>query len=239
MSAAMLDSAPVPAPIAYLPLDGVGGSSSPIPSAFSIPHSSSASSTPSTSMEADDALVARIIAGDNAAFVALVERYKRPVYSLAYRMLGNPTDAEDAAQETFVRAYTGLTSYQMGSRFGSWLLSITSHWCIDLLRRKRAISLDAPGMASGEPFIQADTDEHPEVLALQSERQREVQQWLGCLPEPYRSVLVLRYWHDLSYTEISETTGLPVSTIRMRLFRARQLLGKNRSVGARMMLAAS
>ncbi len=185
-------------------------------------------SAASAAQEADDQLVLRIMAGDNAAFVILVERYKRPVYSLAYRLLGNPTDAEDAAQETFVRAYTRLSSYQLGSKFGSWLLSITSHWCIDFLRRRRAISFDAAGFGVTEAVLPSDTDDYPEVVALKSERQREVQQWLAGLPEPYRSVLVLRYWHDLSYAEISETTGLPASTIRMRLFRARQLLSKTR-----------
>ena len=167
----------------------------------------------------------------------LVERYKRPVYTLAYRLLGNPSDAEDAAQETFVRAYTRLASYQPGSRFGSWLLSITSHWCIDFLRRRRAISLEAAGIVAGEPIGPAGAEDHPEAVALQSERQREVRQWLASLPEPYRSVLVLRYWHDLSYAEISQTTGLPVSTIRMRLFRARQLLGKSRLVDDRLVIA--
>jgi RNA polymerase sigma-70 factor (ECF subfamily) len=187
--------------------------------------------------EADDSLVERTLVGDTAAFVLLVERYKRPVYTLAYRLLGNPADAEDAAQETFVRAYTRLTSYQPGSRFGSWLLSITSHWCIDFLRRRRAVSLDAAGIVNAEPIGPSTADEHPESVALQSERQREVRQWLASLPEPYRSVLVLRYWHDLSYAEISETTGLPVSTIRMRLFRARQLLGKSQLVDDRLVIA--
>lgn len=182
--------------------------------------------------EADDQLVCRIRGGDNAAFVTLVERYKRPVYALAYRLLGNATDAEDAAQETFVRAYTRLNSYQLGSRFGSWLLSITSHWCIDFLRRRRAVSLDAASTGAGEMASPGNTEDHPEVMALKSERQREVRQWLGNLPDPYRTVLVLRYWHDLSYAEISETTGLPVSTIRMRLFRARQLLGKSRETNS-------
>jgi DNA-directed RNA polymerase specialized sigma24 family protein len=101
------------------------------------------------SEEADDQLVCRILDGDNAAFVALVERYKRPVYALAYRLLGNATDAEDAAQETFVRAYTRLTSYQLGSRFGSWLLSITSHWCIDFLRRRARSRSTQQGSARG------------------------------------------------------------------------------------------
>jgi RNA polymerase sigma-70 factor (ECF subfamily) len=184
-----------------------------------------AAQSPSLAEDSDDYFVLRAVSGDTTAFVTLVERYKRAVYSLAYRLLGNAADAEDAAQETFVRAYTRLNTYQPGSRFGSWLLSITSHWCIDFLRRRRAVSLD---QLEVRPVADAIGD-HPETLALQSERRDEVQRWLNCLPDPYRSVLVLRYWHELSYSEISETTGLPVSTIRMRLFRARQLLAKERA----------
>lgn len=182
--------------------------------------------------DSDDSCVLRALAGDDNAFVTLVERYKRAVYSLAYRLLSNATDAEDAAQETFVRAYTRLNTYQPGSRFGSWLLSITSHWCIDFLRRRRAVSLDELEVRP----VAESPNEHPEMLAMQSERRDEVQRWLSNLPAPYRSVLVLRYWHDLSYSEISESTGLPVSTIRMRLFRARQLLAKERA-GERAALA--
>jgi len=181
--------------------------------------------------DSDDQFVLRTVSGDPTAFVTLVDRYKRAAYSLAYRLLGNAADAEDAAQETFVRAYTRLSSYQIGSRFGSWLLSITSHWCIDFLRRRRAVSLEELEVRP----IADETSDHPESLALQSERRDEVQRWLVGLPAPYRSVLILRYWQDLSYIEISQTTGLPVSTIRMRLFRARQLLAKQR-VGERTMV---
>lgn len=172
----------------------------------------------------DDMLVTRSLDGDTIAFTTLVERYKRPVYALAYRLLGNATDAEDAAQETFVRAYTRLTSYQLGSHFGSWLLAITSHWCIDSLRRKRALSLEAASEGRGDLGTPASVEEQPEAVALHRERQHEVRAWLDQLPAPYRAVLELRYWQDLSYNEISATTGLPVSTVRMRLFRARQLL---------------
>ncbi|MDP9371507.1 MAG: sigma-70 family RNA polymerase sigma factor [Chloroflexota bacterium] len=183
----------------------------------------------------DDQLVARAVTGDVEAFGALAERYKRPVYALAYRMLGNAADAEDAAQETLVRAYTRLTTYQPGGKFGSWLLAITSHWCIDYLRRRRAVSLEAvtEGAAGGAglgvraplPGLPEEL-EQPEALAMQAERRMEVQGWLASLPAPYRRVLVLRYWHDLSYAEISRAIGQPVSTVRMRLFRARQFLGK-------------
>ena len=172
---------------------------------------------------ADDALVARAVEGDTEAFATLTERHKRPVYNLAYRMLGNAADAEDAAQETFVRAYVRLGSYQPGGRFGAWLLAITSHWCIDHLRRRRPLSLESMETTLSIPA----TGELPESLALHAERRMEVREWLARLPEPYRLVLVLRYWHDLTYAEIAETIGQPVSTVRMRLFRARQYLSRD------------
>jgi RNA polymerase sigma-70 factor, ECF subfamily len=168
----------------------------------------------------DAALVARSIAGDLTAFEHLVDRYQRAVYNLAYRMLGNASDAEDAAQETFMRAFAGLSGYQASRKFGTWLLSITSHWCIDRLRRKKMVSLD---------FLQDFTiiggvTEGPESTVMARENEREVQRWLALLPESYRLIIVLRYWHDLSYNEIAEVTTLPLSTVRMRLFRARRLL---------------
>ena len=104
------------------------------------------------------------------------------------------------------------------------MLAITSHWCIDSLRRKRALSLEAASEGRGDIGTPASAEEQPEAVALDRERQHEVRAWLDQLPAPYSAVLELRYWQDLSYNEISETTGLPVSTVRMRLFRARQLL---------------
>jgi RNA polymerase sigma-70 factor (ECF subfamily) len=164
--------------------------------------------------------VARAIAGDLSAFDLLVERYQRAVYNLAYRMLGNAADAEDAAQETFLRAFASLSSYQATRKFGTWLLSITSHWCIDRLRRRKVISLE---------FLQdislvGGLSEGPEAEVMAREHEREVHRWLEMLPEAYRLIIVLRYWHDLSYNEIADVTGLPLSTVRMRLFRARRLL---------------
>lgn len=188
---------------------------------------------PLAPVEADDILVVRTLDGDPVAFTTLVERYKRPVYALAYRLLGNATDAEDAAQETFVRAYTRLDSYQAGSHFGSWLLAITSHWCIDSLRRKRALSLEAASEGRGDQGGPANAAEQPEAIVLHHERQHEVRAWLDQLPSPYRTILELRYWHELSYNEIGTLTGLPISTVRMRLFRARQLLGAHCDIPGR------
>jgi RNA polymerase sigma-70 factor (ECF subfamily) len=164
--------------------------------------------------------VARALAGDLDAFEQLVAVYQRPVYSLAYRMLGDAGDAEDAAQETFLRAYSGLGAYEPRRRFASWLLSITAHWCIDRLRRRKGIALEY--LDDIAPL--GGLDERTEAAAIVREDERETQRWLGMLPAQYRLMIVLRYWHDLSYAEIADLTGLSLSTVRMRLCRARRLL---------------
>ncbi|HET8631468.1 MAG TPA: sigma-70 family RNA polymerase sigma factor, partial [Thermomicrobiales bacterium] len=160
-------------------------------------------------------------AGDRAAFARLVERHKRLVYGLAYRLLGDAADAEDAAQETFVRAYTRLGTYAPEHRFAAWLGAICSHHCIDCLRaRRRRVPTVALGkVAESDRFI--GQLEGPEDYALRRADRDEVQRLLGALLPQYRLILTLRYFHDLSYNEIAATLGEPVSTVRMRLFRAR------------------
>ncbi|HEX5501956.1 MAG TPA: sigma-70 family RNA polymerase sigma factor [Thermomicrobiales bacterium] len=172
----------------------------------------------------DDLLVARALGGDRDAFAALIRRYQRPVYGLAYRMLGDAADAEDAAQETFVRAYTRLDSYRPNGRFGSWLLAIAAHWCVDALRarRRRGAAVAVGAGLGGDRFVcPADG---PEELALRRASRDEMQALLAQLPPRYQLVLTLRYYHDLSYVELAEALGEPVSTVRMRLFRARAAL---------------
>src|SRR5690349_19665381 len=173
---------------------------------------------------ADDELIAEVRVGDQEAFAVLVDRYKRPVYNLAYRLLGNPNDAEDAAQETFVRAYTRLATYEPDGRFGAWLSAICSHWCIDTMRaRRRRVQTVALGKVTESDRFISQVD-GPEEVALMADSRDEVQRWLDALPPQYRTVLSLRYFQDLSYAEIADVLDEPVSTVRMRLFRARAML---------------
>lgn len=157
--------------------------------------------------------------GDQTAFSRLVEAYQRPVYNLCYRMLGNAPEAEDAAQETFVRMYTKLHTYQPDRKLSSWVLSIASHYCIDRLRRRRGqwLSLDEEPVAATLP----SQNRGPEELALRAESRDEVQRLVDMLPAAYRVPLILRYWHDLSYAEIAEVMGLTVQAVKSRLHRAR------------------
>ncbi len=161
-------------------------------------------------------------AGDRQAFARLVEVYKRPVYNLAYRMLGNPSDAEDVAQETFLRAYAQLGRYDPQRKFASWLLAIAAHYAIDLLRRRHADVVSLDDLPAWQPLAAQTTD--PEDAAMERDTHDRVQALLDRLPADYRLVIVLRYWHDLSYDEIATATGSTVSAVKSRLHRARLML---------------
>jgi RNA polymerase sigma-70 factor, ECF subfamily len=174
-----------------------------------------------SSAEQDRISVQAALRGDQAAFGDLVSRYQTAVYNMAYRMLGNPTEAEDAAQEVFVRAWKQLHSFQPERRFSTWLLSIASHHCIDLLRRRRpSAPLDDVAL-----YVPSD-DPEPIDTVLQGEQSDMVRQLLDTLPDKYRSVTVLRYYNDLSYDEIANMTGLTESAVKTQLHRARRMLAE-------------
>ncbi len=162
--------------------------------------------------------------GDQAAFMFLVDAYQRPVYNLCHRMLGDPVEAEDAAQETFLRAFTKIKTYQRHRKFSSWLFSIASHYCIDRLRQRRyqLISFDDLPPWRWLP----DSKPEPETVALTREAQDRVHILLDALPPDYRAAIILRYWHEMSYDEIAETLDSSVSAIKSRLFRAKQMMSK-------------
>ncbi len=175
-------------------------------------------------MNEDVTLVRRVLAGDQEAFANIVEKYKDPVFNVAYRMLGNATEAEDVAQEAFVRAYTQLHTYKDSHRFSTWLLSIASHLSIDQLRRRRFLALPL----ENAPFLEwiADIGAGPEQVALQGEAYDEMQTILNTLPAKYRMVLLLRYWYDFSYEEIARSLNLTPALVKARLHRARELVAR-------------
>lgn len=172
----------------------------------------------------DVELVELVLAGEQDAFEVLVERYKDAVQNLAYRMLGNVTEAEDVTQEVFVRAYTQLATYKSAHKFSTWLLSIASHLAIDQLRRRRFLALPLEDV----PFLEwiADRGTGPEQSALQGEEHDEIQAYLQRLPSKYRAVILLRYWYDLSYEEIATALHLTPALVKARLHRARELLAR-------------
>jgi RNA polymerase sigma-70 factor (ECF subfamily) len=165
----------------------------------------------------------RALEGDDSAFTQLVETYHRPVYNLCYRMLGNAGDAEDAAQESFLRAYKSLNRYDPNRSFATWLLSIASHYCIDQLRKRRfnSFSIDDEEHAWMEP---SDPGPNPEKTLLINEKQSQVQALLDHLGPKDRSAVVMRYWYNYSYEEIAEALSLTISAVKSRLHRARREL---------------
>jgi RNA polymerase sigma-70 factor (ECF subfamily) len=161
--------------------------------------------------------------GDQDAFAELVNTYQNAVYNLCYRMLGERTEAEDAAQEAFLRAYMNLQRYDPARSFKTWLLSIASNHCIDRLRRRRLtwLSLDEPL----PPNIMLSSDEpEPEEATIKDQRSQAIQSLLNELSTEYRAAVILRYWYDYSYTEIADILDTTESAIKSRLFRARQAL---------------
>jgi RNA polymerase sigma-70 factor (ECF subfamily) len=162
--------------------------------------------------------------GDSIAFMNIVEAYQKPVYNLCYRMLGDTTQAEDAAQETFLRVYTKLKTYNHDHKFSSWLLSIASHYCIDQLRRRRYQMVSWDDLPPWRWLPTSDPE--PEEAVLANETHHALHALLNALPPDYRAAVILRYWHELSYDEIAETLDTTVSTVKSRLFRARQMMVK-------------
>jgi RNA polymerase sigma-70 factor, ECF subfamily len=158
------------------------------------------------------------------AFSSLLEIYQKPVYNLCYRMLGDPYDAEDASQETFLRAFNGMKRYDRQRPFSTWLLSIAAHYCIDQIRRRRYSVVSYDDLPHLDP---PDLGPGPEASFVTSEDQKRVQVLLGGLNPQDRAAVVMRYWYDFSYEEIGEALSLTVSAVKSRLHRARRELAES------------
>lgn len=163
--------------------------------------------------EADEALIARCRNGDGEGFAALVGRYERPIFNLAYRMLGDREEARDVAQAAFLKALEGLHRFDPRYKFFSWLYRIAMNEALDVLgRRGRQTELTDVHAADDDPARDAQT-------ADLGERVRSA---LGELGPDHRAVLVLRHYQELSYEEIGRILELPDATVKSRLFEARE-----------------
>ena len=174
--------------------------------------------------EQEELLLQQVLEGDVDAFGELVLLYQKPIFNLTYRMLGQAQEAEDAAQEAFIRAFTNLEKYDPKRSFKTWIFSIASNHCIDRLRKRRLtwLSIDEP--LPPHPALETGDKLDPEKNLLDQERSEMIQELLKELNPDYRAAVILRYWYDMSYTEIAETLDTTESAIKSRLFRARQSL---------------
>ena len=175
---------------------------------------------------ADVELVQTAIAGREASFEELVRRYQRPIAAYVYRMVGDYDAALDLTQEVFIKVYNSLARYRSEFKFSTWIYKIAHNAAIDHIRR---FAVREQALASG-----TDGERHeamvesrrltPEQESEREERRSEIESVVQLLPAAYRELIVLRHSHDLSYDEIAEVTGLPLGTVKNRLFRAREAM---------------
>jgi RNA polymerase sigma-70 factor, ECF subfamily len=189
---------------------------------------------PGAAADQDRRLVDLAQHGDVRAFEALVRRYQRWVFTLVLRMAGDRADAEDLAQEVFLKAYRGLSSFRGGSRFSTWLYAIASHHCLNHLasrgyRTRRETRSDAQTDASGRVLPAgvervADEAPGPDAALEQRDLRRAIEDALAHMTADHRMAVVLRDIQGLSYEEIADTLGVELGTVRSRLHRARMEL---------------
>ncbi|SHN29807.1 RNA polymerase, sigma subunit, SigW [Gracilibacillus kekensis] len=168
--------------------------------------------------------------GDQSAFEDIVSFYQNKVFAICYRMIGNRHEAEDIAQEAFIRAYINIQSFDENRKFSTWLYRIATNLTIDKIRKKKPdYYLDAEikgadglNMYAQLPADQALPEEEVESLEMQSYIQQEIMQ----LPEKYRTIIALRFINELSLKEISEILEIPVGTVKTRVHRGREALRK-------------
>ncbi len=179
----------------------------------------------------DEELVQRHLLGDEAAFPELVQRYIRSIYNLAYRSTGDSMEAENIAQETFVRAYGALPRWQPGTPFKPWLLTIALNLCRNWARRvgREQQTAEPHPMEpddDGQDLLDRLADPSPDPLEalLAAEASEALERAVDALPLAYRQVIILRYVEGLSYEELAQTLGLPLNTVRTHLLRAKERL---------------
>jgi RNA polymerase sigma-70 factor (ECF subfamily) len=173
---------------------------------------------PAESPEVTDGdLIAAALGGAGDAFAALLERYERAVYHLAYRTLRNVEEAEDATQDAWLKAYRALTTFRPEARFSTWIFTICYRVCCDrLAKRKR--------QSGAEISDVADPAAGPERLYERSDEAARLRRAIEALPEKYRVAITLFHLQDQRYEEIALTLGLPLGTVKTHLFRAKELL---------------
>lgn len=173
----------------------------------------------------DQRWVALTRAGNSAAFSKIADKYRKPIYNLCCRMLSDSMEAEDAAQEVFIRAYFKLNSYDESRKFSSWLFSIASHYCIDRLRSQRFKFVSWDELSTWHAFPARETSQ-PEKVLLKTETNQELYQLLKQLPPDYRAAVILKYWHHKSYRDIAQVLETTASAIKSKLFRARKMMAQ-------------
>ncbi|MGH9970155.1 MAG: RNA polymerase sigma factor [Pyrinomonadaceae bacterium] len=174
----------------------------------------------------DRELVATATTGVEGSFEELVRRYQRPISAYVYRMVGDYESALDLTQEIFIKVYGSLARYRAEFRFSTWIYKIAHNAAVDHLRRsagrERSLSNGTEGDQYDIPIESGSLS--PEQESERQERKLEIESVVRSLPGAYRELIVLRHSQDLTYEEIVSVTGLPLGTVKNRLFRAREMM---------------
>jgi RNA polymerase sigma-70 factor (ECF subfamily) len=174
----------------------------------------------------DEELVARSIGGDADSFNELIHRWERPIYALAYRQIGREEDARDVCQETFLRAFRALMGFRGQAKFSSWLYRIALNLCRDWMRRERRTPV-VQGLEDSELMDLAAAREPSESIEDRVARHdltRAVERTMALLPEEQRTAIVLKEYHGLTFQEIADLVGCPLSTVKTRLYQGLAVL---------------
>ena len=174
----------------------------------------------------DEELVSRSMGGDPESFNQLIRRWERPIYALAYRTIGREDDARDVVQETFLRAFRGLSGFKGQAKFSSWLYRITLNLCRDWMRRQRRTPVIATpdGVDLVELAGESETVETADAAVVRKDLSRAVARAMSALPEEQRAAIVLKEYHDLTFQEIADLLGCPLSTVKTRLYQGLTVL---------------
>ena len=178
----------------------------------------------------DKELIERHLIGDGNAFAILVDRYLPQIYNFTYRLTGNKEEAEDISQETFIKTWKHLESFQTEENFKTWIYKIARNTAIDHLRKKKSIQFTDMENSEGEnPLIErtADILPLPDELYRRAEEKELLEKLLDELPVIYKEVLVLYYNEELNFREIAEIQGKPIDTVKSQHRRATMLLRKS------------
>lgn len=170
----------------------------------------------------DRLLVQRTRGGDVNAFGELVQRYQTSVYNVCYRLLRDPAEAEDLAQEAFLRAFRRLSTFDAQRPFGPWMRRVAANLCLNALQSRPT----TVGWEDESDEVPGDPQEAPEPASDRRELTRRVRAGLLRLPDHYRAVIELRHYHEMSYDEMAAALRIGVGEVRTRLFRARRMMGK-------------
>jgi RNA polymerase sigma-70 factor (ECF subfamily) len=173
-------------------------------------------------------LVSRAKEGDQKAYAELMQRYKDSIYFMALKMVNNKDDAMDLTVETFGKAFENLAKYKPDFAFSTWLFRIATNNCIDFIRKKRlnVVSLNSLTDQDGEErqFEVRSENLNPEESSIKKQENEKLKNIVDQLPSRYRTLIILRYFEELSYEEIAQQLDLPLGTVKAQLFRARDLM---------------